>query len=161
MSHPDAPYSPEALALAVAVRQLRAEVADATATLTELAPLSLGAQLDEARSWARHGYEIGQRSCLWADHGVAPKWLTAGWEGNRFPACSHMEITGQLEEERSRLTRDRNEYADSVLAQAGEIEQLTARLTEALRIVHHRLGHRGEPAACGLDVCVTLRGDRG
>ena len=30
----------------------------------------------DARSWARHGYEIGQRSCTWSDHGVAPKWLT-------------------------------------------------------------------------------------
>ncbi|MFF4600585.1 hypothetical protein [Amycolatopsis sp. NPDC001370] len=34
--------------------------------------------LQEARSWARHGYEIGQRSCTWSDHGVAPEWLT-GW----------------------------------------------------------------------------------
>jgi hypothetical protein len=35
--------------------------------------------LEEARSWARHGYEIGQRSCTWSDHGVAPKWLTGHW----------------------------------------------------------------------------------
>lgn len=41
--------------------------------------------LDEARSWARHGYEIGQRSCTWADHGVAPAWLTEGWPLH-FPA---------------------------------------------------------------------------
>jgi hypothetical protein len=34
------------------------------------------AALAEARMWARHGYEIGQRSCTWADHGVAPAWLT-------------------------------------------------------------------------------------
>ena len=34
--------------------------------------------LADARSWARHGYEIGQRSCTWSDHGVAPKWLTEG-----------------------------------------------------------------------------------
>jgi hypothetical protein len=34
--------------------------------------------LEEARGWARHGYEIGQRSCTWSDQGVAPKWLT-GW----------------------------------------------------------------------------------
>jgi hypothetical protein len=26
--------------------------------------------------WARHGYEIGQRSNTWSDHGVAPAWLT-------------------------------------------------------------------------------------
>lgn len=32
--------------------------------------------LAEARMWARHGYEIAQRSCTWADHGVAPTWLT-------------------------------------------------------------------------------------
>lgn len=30
----------------------------------------------DARSWARHGYEIGQRSCTWSDAGVAPRWLT-------------------------------------------------------------------------------------
>ncbi|MDX3183546.1 hypothetical protein PV334_20070 [Streptomyces sp. ME02-7008A-1] len=35
--------------------------------------------LDEARMWARHGYELGQRSCTWSDHGVAPAWLTEGW----------------------------------------------------------------------------------
>lgn len=31
---------------------------------------------DQARMWARHGYEIGQRSCTWSDYGVAPAWLT-------------------------------------------------------------------------------------
>jgi hypothetical protein len=35
--------------------------------------------LEEARMWARHGYEIGQRHCGWGDHGVAPAWLTEGW----------------------------------------------------------------------------------
>lgn len=34
------------------------------------------AALSEARMWARHGYEIGQRSCTWSDYGVAPAWLT-------------------------------------------------------------------------------------
>lgn len=29
----------------------------------------------DARSWARHGFEIGQRSCTWSDSGVAPDWL--------------------------------------------------------------------------------------
>lgn len=37
----------------------------------------LYAELDEARMWARHGYEIGQRSCTWSDYGVAPAWLTS------------------------------------------------------------------------------------
>lgn len=35
-------------------------------------------QVKEARSWARHGYELGQRSYTWSDHGVAPAWLTEG-----------------------------------------------------------------------------------
>lgn len=38
----------------------------------------LDEQLREARLWARHGYEIAQRSCTWSDHGVAPSWLTEG-----------------------------------------------------------------------------------
>lgn len=41
--------------------------------------------LSEARRWARHGYEIGQRSCTWSDHGVAPAWLTDGWP-HHFPS---------------------------------------------------------------------------
>lgn len=36
----------------------------------------LRADVLDARSWARHGYEIGQRSCTWSDQGVAPAWLT-------------------------------------------------------------------------------------
>jgi hypothetical protein len=43
---------------------------------------------DEARTWARHGYEIGQRNCGWSDHGVAPEWLTEGWPSS-FDACEH------------------------------------------------------------------------
>jgi hypothetical protein len=39
----------------------------------------LGDALMDARHWARHGYELGQRSCSWSDDGVAPKWLTEGW----------------------------------------------------------------------------------
>lgn len=38
----------------------------------------LRADVLDARSWARHGYEIGQRSCTWSDQGVAPTWLTEG-----------------------------------------------------------------------------------
>jgi glutathione S-transferase len=54
-------------------------------------------QLDEARSWARHGYEIGQRSTLWSDHGVAPQWLTEGWP-NHFNADATTKILTQLDE---------------------------------------------------------------
>jgi hypothetical protein len=43
----------------------------------------------EARQWARHGYEIGQRHCSWSDHGVAPDWLTEGWP-NHFDSCEHL-----------------------------------------------------------------------
>jgi DNA-binding protein H-NS len=42
--------------------------------------------LAEARMWARHGYELGQRSCTWSDHGVAPAWLTENWDaGTALP----------------------------------------------------------------------------
>jgi hypothetical protein len=51
-----------------AYEEMRQQAAQAKAALTE------------ARSWARHGYEIGQRSCTWSDHGVAPAWLTGSPE---------------------------------------------------------------------------------
>lgn len=44
-------------------------------------------KLAEARMWARHGYETGQRHCSWSDFGVAPAWLTEGWP-QHFPACA-------------------------------------------------------------------------
>jgi hypothetical protein len=50
-------------------------------------------QLAEARIWARHGYEIGQRHYGWTDHGVAPEWLTEGWPAH-VPGCeSQAELT--------------------------------------------------------------------
>jgi len=57
-------------------------------TTTETAQ-ALEEQLAEARMWARHGYEIGQRHCSWSDHGVAPDWLTEGWP-NHFDSCEHL-----------------------------------------------------------------------
>jgi len=38
----------------------------------------------EARMWARHGFEIGQRSCTWSDQGVAPEWLHSGHDYASF-----------------------------------------------------------------------------
>jgi hypothetical protein len=32
-------------------------------------------EVQEARGWAKHGFELGQRSCTWSDQGVAPRWL--------------------------------------------------------------------------------------
>lgn len=52
---------------------------------------------DEARSWARHGYEIGQKSLLWSDYGVAPQWLTEGWP-NHFGADPLTKVLTQLDE---------------------------------------------------------------
>lgn len=52
--------------------------------------------LEDARSWARHGYEIGQRSNLWSDHGVAPKWLTTGWPSH-FDADPVTKVVAQLD----------------------------------------------------------------
>jgi hypothetical protein len=58
---------------------------------------ALIAERDEARSWARHGYEIGQRSCLWSDHGVAPEWLKEGWPPH-FGADPLTKAIGQIED---------------------------------------------------------------
>jgi hypothetical protein len=59
---------------------------------------------DEARLWARHGYEIGQRHCGWSDHGVAPDWLTEGWPPH-FDDCEHFKRAADYDEA---LTRVRN-----------------------------------------------------
>ncbi|MEU1071885.1 MULTISPECIES: HIT domain-containing protein [unclassified Streptomyces] len=61
------------------------------------------ADLAEARSWARHGYEIGQRHCSWTDHGVAPAWLTEGWPPH-FDSCEHLQAASDMD---TRLTRAR------------------------------------------------------
>jgi hypothetical protein len=61
------------------------------------------AERDEARMWARHGYEIGQRHCGWTDHGVAPAWLTDGWP-RAFDSCEYLQ---QLTEFDLALTRIR------------------------------------------------------
>jgi hypothetical protein len=62
---------------------------------------------DEARQWARHGYEIGQRHCGWTDHGVAPDWLTEGWPRS-FDSCEHLQKAAEYDEA---LTRVRAEVA--------------------------------------------------
>ena len=64
----------------------------------------LEAELDEARQWARHGYEIGQKHCGWSDHGVAPDWLTEGWP-RAFDTCEHLKQAAEFDEA---LTRVRN-----------------------------------------------------
>jgi hypothetical protein len=60
------------------------------------------AERDEARQWARHGYEIGQRHCGWTDHGVAPDWLTEGWPAH-FDSCEHLKKAAELEETIARV----------------------------------------------------------
>jgi hypothetical protein len=57
---------------------------------------------DEARTWARHGYEIGQKHCGWTDHGVAPSWLTEGWR-NSFDSCEHLKQAAELDEALARV----------------------------------------------------------
>lgn len=58
--------------------------------------------LNEARMWARHGYEIGQRHCSWSDHGVAPAWLTNGWPMS-FDSCEHLKRAGEYDMALSRV----------------------------------------------------------
>lgn len=45
---------------------------------------------DDARSWACHGYEIGQRSATWSDQGVAPSWLLDSYKP-KPPVCKGIE----------------------------------------------------------------------
>lgn len=59
-------------------------------------------QLDEARQWARHGYEIGQKHCSWSDHGVAPEWLTEGWPPH-IDSCEHLQQAAEYDEALSRV----------------------------------------------------------
>ncbi|MEU1272960.1 hypothetical protein [Streptomyces sp. NPDC005799] len=59
-------------------------------------------ELSEARQWARHGYEIGQKHCGWTDHGVAPAWLTEGWP-NSFDSCEHLKQAAAYDEALSRV----------------------------------------------------------
>lgn len=82
---------------------------DARAELTrsENAHDRLRSDRDDARMWARHGYEIGQRHCGWTDHGVAPDWLTEGWP-NSFDTCEHLKKAAEYDEA---LTRVRAEVA--------------------------------------------------
>jgi hypothetical protein len=54
------------------------------------------AERDEARQWARHGYEIGQKNCGWTDHGVAPAWLTEGWPRS-FDSCEHLQRASEYD----------------------------------------------------------------
>jgi hypothetical protein len=77
-------------------------------TITDDALDALYEQLNEARQWARHGYEIGQRHCGWSDHGVAPAWLTEGWPPH-IDSCEHLQ---QMAEFDMALTRVRAVLAD-------------------------------------------------
>lgn len=69
-------------------------------------------QLDKARSWARHGYEIGQRHCGWSDHGVAPAWLTEGWPPH-IEACEHTARAAEYDTALARV-RGLAEHPESV-----------------------------------------------
>ncbi|WUH94541.1 hypothetical protein OG900_33295 [Streptomyces sp. NBC_00433] len=81
-------------ALEQRLREVQAAYRDALGLDNDEAIDSLAAARDmrrdlaDARSWARHGYEIGQRHCGWSDHGVAPAWLTGGWPPH-IDSCEH------------------------------------------------------------------------
>lgn len=62
----------------------------------------LTADREEARQWARHGYEIGQRHCGWSDHGVAPAWLTDGWPPH-IETCEHLQQMAEFDEALTRV----------------------------------------------------------
>lgn len=68
----------------------------------------LSGELKEARQWARHGYEIGQKHCGWSDHGVAPDWLTEGWP-RHIDSCDHLKRATGLDEAVARVRATPNE----------------------------------------------------
>lgn len=91
--------------------KLRVQLEDTERERSEAAKLSheyrnlaerAEAERDEARQWARHGYEIGQRHCSWSDHGVAPAWLTEGWPPH-IDSCEHLKQMAQFDEALSRV----------------------------------------------------------
>lgn len=80
--------------------------ADPPSDIVDFADLAEAKRLmeerDEARSWARHGYEIGQKHCGWTDHGVAPDWLTEGWP-RHFESCEHLQKMAEFDEALTRV----------------------------------------------------------
>lgn len=109
--------------------------------------------LDEARMWARHGYEIGQRHCGWSDHGVAPAWLTDGWP-NSFDSCEHLKQASEYDTALSRV-RDAlgldNDPGIDLPGSARDIRRELDQAREAIRSVLHI--HRGEGYRGGA-ICV-------
>ena len=87
-------------------------------------------QRDEARTWARHGYEIGQRHCGWSDHGVAPAWLTEGWP-RAFDSCEHLQQMAEFDTALSRVRALRDRWLRMTL-EPGQVRRLLDELTEAL-----------------------------
>jgi hypothetical protein len=86
-------------------RVLAARLLDPAELETEAASIDrdhLAQQIDEARQWARHGYEIGQKHCSWSDHGVAPDWLTEGWPLS-FDSCEHLLKAAEFDEALARV----------------------------------------------------------
>lgn len=81
----------------------------------------LSGELAEARTWARHGYEIGQKHCSWSDHGVAPAWLTEGWPRS-FDSCEHLKQAAEYDEALTRVRNlpDRPDVMDARQPNAGD-----------------------------------------
>jgi hypothetical protein len=117
--------------------QLRAEAlhAESRAELTrsENARDELRKQRDEARMWARHGYEIGQKHCGWTDHGVAPGWLTDGWPPH-FDSCEHLKRASDYDMAISRglQVADELEAADVHGSAYDANQEAARRIREAL-----------------------------
>jgi hypothetical protein len=100
---------------------------DNPATTSDTADNPLREQLDEARQWARHGYEIGQRHCSWTDYGVAPAWLTEGWP-HHFDSCEHLQQAGEYDEALTRVRALASAWQDAPdpLARAMAADLLSA-----------------------------------
>lgn len=86
-----------ATALQVPAHRVKAaRLVDPAELESEPDAIDLVEQISEARMWARHGYEIGQKHCGWSDQGVAPAWLTEGWP-NSFDSCEHLKRAAEYD----------------------------------------------------------------
>lgn len=103
-------------------------------------------ELAEARSWARHGYEIGQRHCGWSGHGVAPAWLTEGWPLN-VGVCKHVTQAAEYDTALSRVRGlpETPEVMDAAHSDpSGYLHSYKVAIGDAKQAA--RIGQKGRPA---------------
>lgn len=106
------------------------------------------AELAEARSWARHGYEIGQRHCGWTDHGVAPAWLTEGWPPH-IDNCQHQAALAAAEARIAELTAVLQPTEDALTRVLRLAETLPTEVADRIRAAIDGPAEQSTCCVCG------------